>query len=93
MTLNWATSTEDFNTIVRIVDRAIALAKPLRVKLNRHSLLMDLTACHTNGCPLDLAGLADARDGDFGHDVFGIHRYIDRDTGTLTMCFRPRYAR
>jgi len=53
---------------------------------------MDVTACHANGNKLDLAGLLAADDFNFSHDVFGIYRHIDRDTGKLGNCFRPRYS-
>ena len=53
---------------------------------------MDLTACHLNGCPLDLPKLMNARDSDFGHDVLGIRRYINRTTGQLEEQFVLRCA-
>lgn len=53
---------------------------------------MDITACHANGNPLRLAELLKADDGNFGHDVFGIRRFIDRTTGRLMGHFRPRYS-
>lgn len=53
---------------------------------------MDLTACHCNGCELDLDRLLLAPDPDFGHDVCGIRRHIDRRTGKLGGCFLPRCA-
>lgn len=56
------------------------------------SLAMDITAVHLNGCSLNLDDLLVAELGDFGHDVGGIARFIDRETGQLTECFNPRYA-
>lgn len=77
----------------RIVERAVRLAakggQPIRDRL---SFDMDLTACHCNGNPLRLMDLLGASDADFGHDVFGIARYLDRDTGSLTNCFSPRFS-
>jgi len=55
-------------------------------------IAMDIIATHLNGRPIDLDGLSGAKWGDFIHDVCGIHRYLDRTTGKLTDCFRPRYA-
>jgi hypothetical protein len=57
---------------------------------------MDITACHANGCKLDLAKLLGADDGNFGHDVFGIRRHLDRADGSPTAgqlldCFVPRF--
>jgi len=54
---------------------------------------MDLVATHANGCPLKLNELLKAGDGDFGHDVFGIRRFLDRHSGQLGGCFLPRFAR
>lgn len=54
---------------------------------------MDLTACYASGTPLYLADLLAAARVDFGHDLLGITRTIDRTTGHLTDHFLPRYAR
>jgi hypothetical protein len=56
----------------------------------RQALTMDLSACHANGCPVNLARLLDADDANFGHDVLGIQRHIDRRTGKLRRKFAPR---
>ena len=59
----------------------------------RLSLLMDLEACHCNGCALDLQGLLEnARDEDLVHDVAGIARHLNCSTGKLEDLFYPRYA-
>jgi hypothetical protein len=52
---------------------------------------MDISACHSNGCPLRLADLLAAKNFDFMHDVAGIHNNIDRETGKLKGNFLPRY--
>lgn len=84
-------SKEDADAITLIVNRAMALAKkhgnPIHDKL---SLRMDVTACHCNGCALDLQKLLAFDDFNFVHDVFGIRNHIDRETGKLTRCFLPR---
>jgi hypothetical protein len=54
---------------------------------------MDINACHSNGMPLDLEALLAADDFNFAHDVFGIARHIDRDTGELEGFFVPRFSR
>lgn len=56
----------------------------------RQTLTMDLTACHANGCPINLVRLLDADDVTFGHDITGIQRHIDRRTGKLRRAFGPR---
>jgi len=54
---------------------------------------MDVTACHVNGCPLKLQELLEADDFNFSHDIFGIRRHLNRETGQLENCFLPRFAR
>lgn len=78
--------------ILAIAKRAVAKATEYGIDYDFQSAVMDLEACHCNGMPLDLQKLLDAPDGDFGHDVFGIRRFIDRETGKLTDCFVPRCA-
>ena len=53
---------------------------------------MDICATHANGCPLKLAELLAAEDFDFSHDMLGIRRHLNRETGKLEDCFLPRYA-
>lgn len=89
--INWNITREDAKIITAIVRRALE-ESPEAVH-GAQSLDMDITACHLNGCPLDLKKLLDAPAGDFGHDVFGIQRYIDRGTGRLTNCFDPRCSK
>lgn len=59
---------------------------------DRLSLEMDLTANQTSGTPVDLKALLEADTGNFGHDVLGISRYINRTTGELLEFFTPRYS-
>lgn len=80
------------NLIHKIADRAIAAAAAQGVSYDKLTACMDIAACHLNGCELDLNKLLAAPDADFGHDVFGIRRHIDRRTGQLTDCFLPRCA-
>lgn len=82
-----ATSKER-RAIRRIVDRA----EQLGLVDDRTSSLMDITATHANGCPLDLLKFLRAEDFDFVHDFCGIARHLDRETGRLGHHFRPRYA-
>ena len=92
--INWKTTDEDARRIAEIAHRAHGIAARFspEQRITVRELLMDVTACHLNGCPLDLAGLQTAGNGDFGRDVFGIRRHIDRSTGALGDCFVPRYA-
>jgi len=54
---------------------------------------MDLTACHSCGCPLDFEKLSRFPEPDFWHDISGINSNLDRDTGKLRNCFVPRCAK
>ncbi len=92
-TINWAISPRDAEIISRIVDRAVKLAASLGVSYGREDCQMDITAAHLNGCPLRLAELLAADDGNFGHDIFGIRWFIDRGTGKIDSgLFNPRFS-
>lgn len=69
------------------------MSEKFGIEYDRLSATMDIEACHCNGMPLDLAKLLAAPDADFGHDVFGIRRYLDRTTGWIADRFVPRCAR
>jgi hypothetical protein len=94
--VSFSVSEADRALIVKIVDRTldiIAGGQPLtkRDRADRRiNLIMDVTACHANGNPLDLEKLAAADDFNVAHDVGGISRHIDRDTGKLLNFFSPR---
>ena len=91
--LNWDTTREDMSTIHTIVTQARAAFR--RAGLVARSPLdieMDITACHCNGTPLRLTDMVDAPDADLLHDVCGIARHLDRETGQLRDGFMPRYA-
>ena len=92
--INWHLNPHDQVSVEKIVDRAFELCAhhdiPTGEKINLH---MDLTACHNHGCPMDLKKLLAAPDFDFLHDLLGIGRHINRQTGALGDCFLPRCAR
>ena len=59
----------------------------------RRDVEMDLIACHNGGCPLDFAAMATFEDfSQVAHDITGIGRYLDRETGELDDHFHPRFA-
>jgi hypothetical protein len=91
-TINFAASDEDSQLINKIVERAKKLADKYHVEYDKVDIAMDITACHLNGTPLKLQALLDADDFNFSHDVFGIRRHIDRDTGKVGGFFLPRFA-
>ena len=87
------TATREEKRIIRkIAARAVSAAVDARIDYDLQSAWMDIEACHCNGMPLGLQKLFDADDGTFGHDVFGIRRYLDRTSGKITQCFVPRCA-
>lgn len=91
--ISWDVGREEVHIISEIAARAVALAKRHGVAYPKMTAVMDLMACHANGCPLRLRDLLAADDGNFAHDVFGIRDHINRDTGALGDCFLPRFTR
>jgi hypothetical protein len=95
--ISFDVSKEDSKLIRAIVDRAFgpgALGDGMRkYSIKRLDLSMDITATHANGTPLDLQKLFDFDAFNFAHDVIGILRHLDRETGKLGGCFLPRCAR
>lgn len=53
---------------------------------------MDLAATHANGCPLRLTDMLAGDDFSLMHDVLGIGRNLNRETGKLDNMFRPRFS-
>lgn len=92
MELRFDISAEDAAHRDRVLDRAAAVFARDRRRFDRLHHSMNLTACHANGCPLDFARMAVADDFNLMHDVYGIDRHIDRETGKLGEMFRPRFA-
>ena len=90
--VSFEVSVADAKKLARIVVRAASLLGDDTIG-SRMDLSMDLTACHANGCLLDLDGLLASDRFNFVHDVAGIARHIDRGTGKLQNCFCPRYSR
>ena len=84
------TTREEHGVIGQIVKRAV---REIPGTGYNTGLGMDLEACHACGCPLDLHGLLAAKPGDFAHDVCGIHRHLDREDGSLSDAFLPRFAK
>jgi hypothetical protein len=91
--LNWDLTPDDADLVHTIAVRAVSIATKEGIDYSLQDAEMDITAAHLNGCPLRLQDLAIARLGEFGHDVFGIRRHLNRDTGKLRDHFHPRYAR
>lgn len=92
MPVSFTVTSAEQDTISKIARRAVQDYAGLGVTIDQMSLVMDLTAVHANGCPIDLDGLLAAPPFDFGHDISGIMRHLDRTTGALGDCFIPRTA-
>lgn len=94
MTVKFSATPLQMRLIRRIVERAAKVWQQTQPgsTFPARSLVMDLDACISNGCPLRLEELVAANDFDFVHDVFGIVRHMDRTTGQLGNCFWPRHA-
>lgn len=91
--INFKVSRDEQKLIWRIIERANKLAGKFGDDSFDNTMsMMDITACHANGCPLKLPELLEASDEDFSHDIFGIRRHINRETGELEDCFLPRFA-
>lgn len=85
-------SPDDRGRIVRIARRGRAALRDHGISRDQMSIEMDLSACHANGCPLDLRKLEEADDFNLVHDLLGIARHLDHATGALRGHFHPRCA-
>ncbi len=90
--LNWTKDKQTMEVEGQIMRRAAKMVERLGTHYPNMDIIMDVDACHSNGCPLQLQALLDAEDHDFAHDIFGIRQHINRRTGQLMNCFLPRYA-
>lgn len=88
--VDWNITKQENSLIQKIVARFIALAVlKYEIKQDPATNAMDLIAAH-NDVVMDLGKLLGASDTDLLHDMFGIQKYMDRDTGKLDPCFKPR---
>lgn len=87
--IKFTLSPEERYYIAPIIQRAVAMDP----EIDPTELNMDLTATHANGCPLDFKKLLSFPPFDFNHDIYGIQRHIDRNTGKLKDFFLPRCSK
>lgn len=92
MTVKFTLINAQRSLVHKIVARGVKLCKEQKVPYDKLSMTMDITATIANGNPMRLQQWLEADDFNFAHDLFGIRRYIDRDTGKLTDCFIPRFT-
>lgn len=85
-----------FDKAVKVADRYIDLYEEITNRSfdDRQGLIMDLLAADgVNGnCAIDWNTLMACEEGTLVHDVAGIYRHLDRETGALTNYFLPRCA-
>lgn len=81
---------EEYRLIHQIAKRAAIMALANNVNYPIGDIEMDLDAVNSNGYELDFEKLSKFDDGNFAHDIFGIRRHIDRETGGLKDFFIPR---
>ena len=89
--LSWETENAKYAIIDDIATRALAAG--IIGNSGRLTLLMDLKNVNDKVCELDFEALLKAEESEFAHDICGIQRNINRETGKLENCFRPRFAR
>lgn len=76
----------------KIARRARDLLLDYKVSRAAWSIELDVVATHCNGNPLRLEALLAADDFNFLHDISGIARHLNRETGELENGFRPRFS-
>lgn len=82
---------EDHLLAAQIASRAVSMWSEAGGDLDHLGCLMDIEAVH-NSIGLKLTDLLEADDDNFGHDISGIHRHLNRETLELEDCFVPRFA-
>jgi hypothetical protein len=87
---NWEITNPEFDLLVQVADRALAAFT--HYPDDKRTLVMDLMACHANACALDFKSMLEGPLQDLSHDIYGIRKHINRDTGKLEDFFTPRYA-
>lgn len=75
-----------------LIRQVAARAKLLGDRRRSLDICMDLSATNASGCPLDFERLLAFDEFSFLHDIYGIARHLDRETGQLNDCFLPRCA-
>lgn len=90
---SFKTTKEEAALIHQIAKRAATLYYAAKIKMETIDVDMNVTATHANGCPLNLEKLFGFPDFDFMHDITGINRHLDRNTGKLRGCFLPRSSK
>ena len=83
---------EEHRLIERIAARAVNLYEQLDIKVKAPYIEAEIEFVHREVCPLRLKDFAEADDGNFAHDIGGIHRHLNMGQKKLEDCFLPRFA-
>ena len=83
-------SKEDSEIISKCIKRAVKMKLAIGGN-DTLDMSMDVTAAHL-AQPLKLQALLEADNSNFGHDICGIQRHIDRETGKMLNFFLPRFT-
>lgn len=89
--IKWDASTVEKRVIGEIADRAMKFNAQYGWGRTKQDFLMDIEAVHCNDAKLDFERLRDADDFNFTHDIVGIARHLNRETGKLENHFLPRF--
>jgi len=93
MDFNWNLGADEEDCVAEIVDRAFELYAEHDIQAGEKiDLRIDLIATHNHACHLNLVKMLKAPDFDFMHDIIGIRRHLNRETGQLGNHFIPRCA-
>lgn len=91
-TINWEQlSNDELNLLHGITQHAVKVARKSGIPLDPMNTLTSLSVVHIS-TPLRLPDLLEADEDDLMHDVLGIIRHLDPDTGRLGDLFSPRYT-
>lgn len=89
--VRFETTPAEAKLISKIADRAIEIVGKISgATPDKLDIQMDLSAAHSNGCPIDFKKLLAADDFNLLHDVSGIGSHLNRKTGKLMNHFSPR---
>ena len=91
--LNWDITPDDMRLIQAIVERGIAMWKAQGIQLDPLRAAMDISACHANGCPLELMRFLMSDSTDFVSDFSGIGMHIDNRSGKLVNDYKPIFRK
>lgn len=87
--LSFSVSPEDRDLINKISIRAVSSG----IHTDRIDCIMDLSCAQANGANMDFERLLSFDDFNFSHDISGVNRCLDHDTGKLMHNFLPRCCR